>query len=270
MRKPAIFYWRQIFRELSEHRFLLLQLVRINFLEEFKKSSIGVLKSALAPVLGIVVWLLFAETGLFDPGVTAIPYAAYVILSMGIFTAFVNFAYHVGDVLQYHRNVITETQISFAVLYTQKMIHALLHYSIPLLSTVLILLIFGIPLKPAGLLLPVVLIPTMLLGAVVGCLLSIFQIVNVDLFTTGKRAVQAVVFVTPVIYSSEVKSELLQVILSWNPLTYLVGAARDLLTKGFYQHWEGFWWSTGMVLLAFALIFPMVVKHSNKIIEKIY
>ena len=270
MRKPAIFYWGQIFRELSEHRFLLIQLVRINFLEEFKKSRIGVVKSALAPVLGVIVWLLFTKTGLFNPGDTSIPYAAYVILSMGIFTAFVNFAYHVADVLQYHRNIITETQISFAVLYAQKMIHALLHYSIPLISTVFILLAFGIPLKLAGFLLPLVLVPTMLLGAVVGCLLSIFQIVNVDLFTTGKRAVQAVVFVTPVIYSADVKNELLQVILSWNPLTYLVGAARDLLTEGGYLHWEGFWWSTGVVLIAFALIFPMVVKHSNKIIEKIY
>lgn len=270
MRKPAVFYWKEIVADIIRYRFLLMQLVRFNFLEEFKKSRLGVLKSALAPVLGIVVWLLFSETGLFDPGETSIPYAAYVILSMGIFTAFVNFAFHVADVLQYHRNIITETQISFPVLYMQKMIHALLHYSIPLLSTIAILLLFGIPLKPEGVLLPLLLFPLMLFGALLGSLLSVFQIVSVDLFTTGKRAVQGVVFITPVIYSAEVENPLLQSITSWNPLTYFIGACRDMLTTGSYQYWEGFWWSSAIVLGLFVVIFPMVVKQAHRIIEKIY
>jgi ABC-type polysaccharide/polyol phosphate export permease len=95
-------------------------------------------------------------------------------------------------------------------------------------------------------------------------------VVSVDIFTTGKRVVQGVVFITPVIYSAEVENPILQQITHWNPLTYFVGACRDMLTVGSYNHWEGFWWSTAAVSVLFILVFPTVVKHAHRIIEKIY
>lgn len=263
-------FWPSFLRELKTHRFLLYQLVKVNFLEEFKKSRLGVFKSAIAPVLGTLIWLVFNEVGLFNPGETSVPYAAYVILSMGIFTAFINFVEHTADTLKYHHNLLIENKLPFSVLYTQKIIHAMLHYSIPLVSTLLILLLVNVRLHVAGWLLPLLLVPTFFLGIGVGMWLSVFQIVQIDLFTTAKRGIQALVFVTPVLYAKEVENAWLQCVIDYNPLTYLVSLPRDLLTVGTVDYWNEYAWSSLFATVFFLISFRSVVKNAKKITEKMY
>ena len=262
--------WKVALNDLVAHRFLAVQLIRVSFLEEFKKSYLGITKAFLAPVLGVVIWLVFNQTGLFEPGETDIPYPAYVILSTGLFTVFLSFYEHCSHTLMHHKGLLTDAVFPLVVLFAQKFVHSIFHVFIPLVSTAIILVVLGVPLSGWGVLAPLALLPMMLAGAGLGYVMALAEVVALDVFTTMSRAIQALIFVTPVIYSERVESPFLQVVTSWNPLTYLLGAPRALILGNAYEHWDLYWVCTGAVALAFGLGLTLSLKRARAIIEKLY
>src|SRR5262249_39831159 len=80
------------------------------------------------------------------------------------------------------------------------------------------------------------LIPLFLLGTGIGMVVSVFAVVIHDMTKVVTTLLGLAMFVTPVIYTADVKNEWLQRLIWWNPLTYLVGGARDLVFEGRIGH----------------------------------
>jgi ABC-type polysaccharide/polyol phosphate export permease len=66
----------------------------------------------------------------------------------------------------------------------------------------------------------------MLLGSGIGLISSVISIVAPDLNRGIGFVMGLIMYVTPVIYSDKVDNPLLQTIIKWNPLTYLIGATQ--------------------------------------------
>lgn len=76
-------------------------------------------------------------------------------------------------------------------------------------------------------------------------------------------------YITPVVYSNDVNSSLLQKIIKHNPLTYLISVPRDLLIGIKPAYMQGFWISTLIVTLFFIIVVQFYYFSVNKIVEKI-
>jgi lipopolysaccharide transport system permease protein len=74
--------------------------------------------------------------------------------------------------------------------------------------------------------------------------------------------------ITPVIYSDKVIDPLLQTIIKWNPLTYLIGAVRDSMIYGKIEHFDRFLISSGVSLLFFLVTWRLFYISEEKVIEK--
>ena len=64
-------------------------------------------------------------------------------------------------------------------------------------------------------------------------------------------------YLTPVVYSTAVASDLILNIIKWNPLTYLIDLPRNLLLGGGFENWDIYLWISfgSLILLLLAIRF---------------
>lgn len=170
--------------------------------------------------------------GIIEPGNTAIPYPAYVLLSTSIWGFFVGIYQSTSNVLRNRGNMITMACFPHEVLVLEKIWVHLIRFSIPFAINLVVLLLFGVDFTWVAILFPLTLIPLLVLGVGIGLIISLFRIVAVDIAQLFDRGIGFLMFLTPIIYTDEVKIKWLSKIINYNPLTYLVGFSRDVLTQG--------------------------------------
>jgi ABC-type polysaccharide/polyol phosphate export permease len=108
----------------------------------------------------------------------------------------------------------------------------------------------------------------MLLGAGIGLISSVISVVASDIQKAITFAMGLLMYVTPVIYSDKVSNPLLQKIIKWNPLTYLIGAVRDSMIYGKIDHFDRFMIASGISILFFLITWRLFYISEEKVIEK--
>jgi lipopolysaccharide transport system permease protein len=115
---------------------------------------------------------------------------------------------------------------------------------------------------------PIMIIPMMLLGAGIGLISSVINVVAPDIQKAITFTMGLLMYVTPVIYSAKVSDPMLQIIIKWNPMTYLIGAARDSLIYCKIEHLDRFFISFGISVLFFLITWRLFYISEEKVIEK--
>ena len=67
------------------------QLFRRDFLQQYKKSLLGMAWLFITPLIGIFSWVFMNATGVLKPGDVGIPYPAYILIGTTIFGLFQSF-----------------------------------------------------------------------------------------------------------------------------------------------------------------------------------
>jgi lipopolysaccharide transport system permease protein len=75
-------------------------------------------------------------------------------------------------------------------------------------------------------------------------------------------------YITPVIYSDKIDSPIVQVLIKWNPLTYLVCSARDIIIYGTLYNPEGYAICAGISLLLFLISWRLFYVSEHNLIER--
>jgi len=115
---------------------------------------------------------------------------------------------------------------------------------------------------------PLVVLPLFFLGAAIGLITSMISIVAVDISRIINMGMGLLMYATPVIYSDKVNSVLAQSIIRWNPLTYLVGSARDIIIYGRLYHVSGYLICAAISFLAFLISWRLFYVSEDRIIER--
>lgn len=262
---------KQMYRnagQLRKSAFLVWQLVRVNVTSMYKRSFIGLSWMVITPLLAVVAWVLLQGAGIMNPGDTAIPYPAYVLLSTSIWSFFVG-AYQVtSNVLVQSGRLMITIRFPHVVLVAERVLVHLISFVIPFVINLLVLLLYGIPFTFWSLLFPLTLIPLLFVGVGLGLLVALMRVVAVDMAMLIDKMVGFLMFLTPIIYAPKVSLPILAKVVSYNPLTYLIGFSRDLLTAGTFFSPEIYLVvSLGSVLfLAFG--FWGFTKFERKLVER--
>ncbi|MBR9919598.1 MAG: ABC transporter permease [Bacteroidetes bacterium] len=261
--------WRKIIHNISRYRFFLRQLVRINMLVGFKKSFIGLLWLFILPVIAVFVWILLQGAGIVDPGKTDIPYPAYVLLSTSIWGFFIEIYRTVSQVLSGNGKIMIMTKFPHEVLVAEKIIVHLIRFAIPLAVNLVALLLFGIKFSWLSLLFPFTLIPLLLLGVSIGLIVALLRVVAVDISSLIDEFMRFLMYLTPIVYAPRVEIGWLSGIVEYNPLTYLIGFSRDILTTGsFYEPQKYLIW-TGISILFFIVVVRFFFRVESRMLERL-
>jgi len=258
----------QIARNARESKDLIIQLFKRDFLMQYKKSYIGFFWIFLTPIIGIISWVFYNATGVLSPGDVGIPYPAYVLLSSTIFGLWSAFQSGAAGTLNAGAGFINQVNYPHEALLIKQQLIQIANFAIAFIINILVLLIYGV--VPSWLIVftPLLILPMIFLGSAIGLMIALIAVVAPDIQRLINFATGLVMYITPVIYSPQVDSPLLQTIIRYNPLTYLIGGVRDAIIYGHINHFGTFLALAGGTLVLFLICLRIFYIAELKVIEK--
>jgi lipopolysaccharide transport system permease protein len=255
---------------LASYRFLIRQLVSTSIRGSYKKSFIGMAWMFILPILAVLVWIVLQGAGIVNPGDTGeVPYPVYVLLSTSIWGFFLEAYRGLSQVMVQGGRLLVMKDFPSEVLVVARLAEHLIHFSIPLFINIVVLLAFGIRFEWTALLFLPSLIPLLMLGVAIGMVIAVFRVVAVDFATMVDEAMKLVMFLTPVVYTARLDGGWLARVVEWNPLTYLIGFSRDLLTRGTFFETERYLWCSLFSLLLFLGALGFFRLTSKRVLERL-
>jgi lipopolysaccharide transport system permease protein len=224
--------WKAMLENVVASRELIWQLFKRDLLAGSKQSVLGLLWMLISPLVGILSWVLMNEAGVLRPGALNVPYPLYVLFGTAIWGLFMAFYVAAASSLTSAAGLLIQAKFSHEALVAQQMAHTVIVVMVNLVLLTGVWAVFGPTWHWSALLLPFGLIPLFLLGAGIGMVVSVFAVLIRDMTKTVTTLLGLAMFMTPVIYAGDVHNPWLHRLVTWNPLTYLVGGARDLVLEG--------------------------------------
>ncbi|BCX13537.1 MAG: transport permease protein [Candidatus Dojkabacteria bacterium] len=260
--------WYIMFRNVYDYRELIFQLFKRDFLMTYKKSFLGIAWILITPLVGIVNWAFLNYTGVLDPGETTIPYPAYVLLSTSIWGLFMGFYVASSNTLNAGAGFIMQVKFPHEALLFKENFQHLVNFTISFVIIITTLMLFGVKFSFLSIFFPLTILPLFFLGSSIGLIVGVINIVAVDIGRVINKLMELLLYVTPVLFASNTENENLQIALKYNPLTYLLGVARDLLIEKNVQNLDIYLIISLVTFLIFLLALRLFYVSEDRVIEK--
>jgi lipopolysaccharide transport system permease protein len=260
--------WYIMFKNIIQSRELIWQLFKRDFLNAYRKSFLGMAWIFISPIIGIISWIFMNATGLLQPGDVGIPYPAYVLVSSSIWGLFMGFYTAASETLGAGASFIMQVKYPHEALLAKQTAQQLASFILSFSLVIIVLFAFKVIPSWKIVFFPFAVLPLFFLGAGIGMVVSVINVVAMD-FTKGVNLLMSLLmYITPVIYSQNAKNEILQSIITHNPLTYLVGNVRDLIIYGKFENIDRFIYSSIFAILVFLISWRLFYISEYKVIEK--
>jgi lipopolysaccharide transport system permease protein len=261
--------WILLTKNVIRSRGLILEFFKRDLFSSYKKSFVGSLWVVFSPVIGIVTWVFFKHAGVLEPGEVGVPYPAYVLIGSSMWGLFMGFYSSAAQTLNSGGSFILSVNYPHEIFLFEKTLIHLVNFAITFAVNIVVLILFGIPLSWGVIFFPLVILPLFFLGASIGLFVSVFSVVAIDANLIVTTLMGLLMLVTPVIYSDRIPNELVQAIIQWNPLTYLVCSARDIIFYGTLYKPVGYFVCTGLSFLLFLISWRFFYVSEHRIVERI-
>lgn len=270
VKKNIFSIWINIARTVIGSRYLVLQLFKRDFLFVYKRSFLSIGWFFISPLLGIISWVFMNATQIINPGNVGMPYPAYILINTSLWGLFMGFYQSASDALYGGLPFILDIKCPHEILLAKQTAQQLAGFFMGFIVNIVVLLACKITLSWTIVLFPLVIVPLFFLGAGIGLLASIFRVVMPDLKRWLDFIMQLLMFFTPVIYSESVDNTTLRGMILYNPMTYLIGGARDIMVNGHIEHVQPFVYASILSLLVFLFMTRAFYLSEDRIIERMF
>jgi lipopolysaccharide transport system permease protein len=260
--------WIVMAKNIIKSRELIWQLFKRDFFASYKKSFIGITWIFIAPIMGIISWVFLQKTGMLKPGDMGIPYPAYVLVGTSMWGLFMGFFNSANETLTAGKDLVMQVNYPHEALLFKQTAQHLANFLIAFTMNIAVLLAFKVIPSWQTVFFPLVALPLFFLGAAIGLVSSMISIVAVDISRIINMGMGLLMYLTPVIYSNKIDSQVALSIIKWNPLTYLVCSARDIIIYGKLYNVTGYFICMGLSLLLFMISWRLFFVSEDKIIER--
>lgn len=251
LRRP-IQLFKLMWRDLLASRELAWRLMVRDLSAQYRQSLLGVAWAFLPPIVMAAGLTLAKEANAINVGETDIPYPAYVMFSTALWQTFVEALS--GPVLALTKAKPMLAKINFPreAIILAKFGEVLFNFSIKLILIVGLFVWFRILVTWTVVLAPVALIHLILLGTLIGTLLSPLGLLYQDISKGITMLTGFWLFLTPVIYPVP-KDGTFGFLVKLNPVTPLLVTTRELATTGELTESVGFWVVSAITLVGLLL-----------------
>ncbi len=215
-------------RELKEYHELLYFLALREIKIRYKQTIMGASWAVLQPLFTMIVFTLIFG-GLAQMPSEGIPYALFSYSGLLLWTYFQNSLSSAGDSLVSNAQLLSKVYMPRLFIPTSPCLAGLADYGIAMSILAVMMVYYHFVPAAAVLLLPAIVFLTLLLAAGMGYWLSSICVKYRDVKFALPFFIQLLMFVSPVIYPTDILSGNLQWLLSLNPLTGLLNAHRAVL-----------------------------------------
>jgi homopolymeric O-antigen transport system permease protein len=261
--------WAVMLGNIVESRELVVQLFRRDFLGVYKKSFLGVAWVLLLPIFGVIPVIYMKAANVLNPGVETVPYPAYALLSISIWQMFAGTVLLCSQALSSASSLILQVKFPHEALLVKQCAQQIAMSLLALVLSAVVLLAFGVVPSWKAVFLPLMAVPIFFLGAGIGLVLSVLSVVVTDLERALGYVLQLMLFITPVVYTAHVEQPFLRFVIDWNPLTYLIGDARDVVLYGTMEHPLRYVYAALFAAFVFLTAWRLFFLSEQHIIEKL-
>lgn len=224
---------RQAADDIWASRHVIARLFLRDFVAQFRQKLLGYFWALLTPLLGIISFLFLYAAGVLQPGEGDMPYAVYVLLGSNIWGCLPGSIGAVSGGLQAQADLIMRTRIPKIALAVSSLANMCYGIMVSMITTLLVFVICGITPTWWFLVYPLLILPMIVLGVAIGMVLAVLGSIAKDLTPLVSQGLALLMFITPVIYlRTTVSHPLIQSLITYNPITYLVDMPRSLIVTG--------------------------------------
>lgn len=260
--------WAVMFGNLIQYRELIFQLFIRDFFGGFRKSIFGIGWLFISPILGIVTWIFYNSTGILQPGDVGVPYPAYVLVGTMMFGLFIGFYTSAIGTIDAGSGFIMQVNYPHEILLLKQIAQYLAGFAISFVSNIIVLIIFGIIPSWKILLFPILILPLFFLGAGIGLLISVANVVSNDIGIISGVLLNLLQIITPIVYSSDITNQTIKELVKWNPLAYLITNVRDIIFFGTMNTPQGYIISALLSFFVFLICWRLFYVSEQHVIEK--
>lgn len=268
MRHPWALF-KAMVRDLRGSRELAWQLLKRDINTQYRQSLLGIFW-AFVPPISAAIGLTFARNAnAINVAETAIPYPAFVMLSMSLWQTFTEAISGPMQAVTKAKEMIIRVNFPREALIVAKVGEVLFNFGIKLLLIIGLFVFYDLPVTWMILLAPVGLAMLIMLGTAFGVILAPLG----NLFNDFSRALVFVLsfwlLLTPVIYPLPSGGSIAGVV-RFNPVTPVLTTTRELATTGSVTNPGAFLFTSGVTVvlllaawLYYRLAMPYVIERMS-------
>lgn len=260
--------WKVLARNTINSRELIWQLFKRDFLAAYKRSFLGIAWIFIMPLMGIVSWVFLQKSGMLKPGDVGIPYPAYVLIGTSMWGLFMGLYQASSQTLSAGKALIMQVNYPHEALLFKQAAQQIANFSIAFVLNIIVLFLFQVIPSWRTIFLPLVVLPLFFFSASMGLLVAMINVVAMDISKAITMLMGLLMYITPIIYSDKVDSELLQMIIRWNPLTHLVCSCRDIVIYGTLYQTSGYVASSVLAFILFMISWRLFYVSEGEIVER--
>lgn len=232
-RHPAAML-RGMFADLVASRNLARQLIVRDIRAQYRQAALGLAWAFLLPVANAATWLFLNSSGVIGIPATGMPYPAFVISGTLLWAIFMEAVNAPLLQAQLAKPMLAKINFPREALLVSGAGQALFNGAIKVLVLIVAMLLLGVQPGWSIVLLPFVVVLLVFLGTAAGLCLVPLGMLYSDVGRGLPLLMQFLMFLTPVVYAAP-KHGWAATLMHWNPVTPLLGVARETLTG----HWPG-------------------------------
>ncbi|MGB5961005.1 MAG: ABC transporter permease [Coleofasciculaceae cyanobacterium] len=266
LRHPAQLF-KLMWRDLLASRELAWRLMIRDISAQYRQTFLGFIWAFLPPIIMAVGFTLAKDANILKPGVTDLPYPAYVMFSTALWQTFVDAVNGPVQAVTQAKPMLARVNFPREAIILAKVGEVFFSFAIKLILIVALFLWYRIPVTWTVILAPVALIHLVLLGTLIGTFLSPLGVLYQDVSKSLTMITSFWLFLTPVVYPVPSRGTF-GALVKLNPVTPLLVTARELATTGVISQAYGFWIVSVITLIgllftwvAFRLAMPYVIER---------
>ena len=239
---------------LMRFRYMLIEMIKKNFVGKYRNSILGYLWHVLSPLF-LIVLLFVAFNTVFGRNIPNYwIYLSAAIFPLNFFISSVN-----GSALSITSNVQMVSKMAFPreILVYSTIISNLITLVISYLLLLILIVVTGNQLTYWVLLVPFVFFFLFLFTTGVGLIVAATNVYKRDVSYAVGMILMGLIYVTPCFYKIEDMSEMLQTIVKINPLSYYTESLHELVYYGHCLNVIDY--STGAIIAVATFMFGMIL-----------
>ncbi len=222
---------KEMSRDLKASRELAWRLLIRDISAQYRQALLGYFWAVFPPLVTTLVFILLRSSAVMDIKGIGIPYPAYVMMGTVFFQVFVDALNAPLKVVNESKAILTKIDLPREAFILSGIGEVLFSFGIKVILLTGVFIYYKVHISWTTVLLPIPLLGLLLLGTMLGVFLIPVGLLYKDIQSALLIATQGLVFLTPVAYPPSVGGTLGK-IMSLNPVTPLLMAAKDLVTQG--------------------------------------
>lgn len=265
--KHPIKLLKQMWQDLLASRELAWQLLVRDIRAQYRQSFLGIAWAFLPPMITAAGFTLANKANVINIQVTDIPYPAYVMFSMALWQTFVEALNGPIQAVTLAKPMLARVNFPREAIILAKLGEVFFNFAIKLILIVAIFIWFKVSVSWTVILAPVALIHLIMLGTLIGTLLSPLGALYQDVSKGLTMVTGFWLFITPVVFPIP-REGVFGLLVRLNPVTPLLVTTRELATTGIISEPLSFWIVSiftfvGLLItwVAFRLAMPYVIER---------